>query len=88
MDESEQQKQFEQQRLKLENVVKQNMTKDALSRYANVKIAHPEKSVQALVALVQMLQENQIQTIDDQTLKDVLIKLTPKKGFRIKHGTI
>jgi len=86
----QEQQAFEQQRQQLEFIVKQHMTKEAISRYGNIKIAHPEKSVQALVVLAQLLQEKKILVIDDKILKDVLLKLTPeKKEFTIKkNGTI
>ena len=71
----------------LEILVKQKLTKDALQRYGNVKAAHPEKAVQLLVVLAQAIQQGQIGQVDDDTLKQILIKLTPeKKEFKIKKG--
>ena len=69
----------------LEILVKQKLTKDALQRYGNVKAAHPEKAVQLLVVLAQAIQQGQIGQVDDDTLKQILIKITPeKKEFKIK----
>jgi len=83
--EQQEQKAFEQQVHQLESVVKNAMTKEALSRYGTVKLAHPEKAVQTLVVLAQFLQQNKITVIDDILLKDVLLKLTPeKKNFKIQ----
>jgi programmed cell death protein 5 len=70
---------FEEQRGQLEHFVRQYMSKDAISRYGNIKAAHPEKSVQVLVVLAQLLQQGKLKTVDDQTLKDVLLRLTPPK---------
>ena len=71
----------------LEILVKQKLTKDALQRYGNVKAAHPEKAVQLLVVLAQAIQQGQIGQVDDDTLKQILIKITPeKKEFKIKKA--
>ena len=68
----------------LEMVVKQCMTKEAISRISNVKIVDPEKYVQALAVIGQMMQAGQVQIIDDEKLKQLLQKLTPeKKDFKI-----
>ena len=70
----------------LEDVVKQHMTKEALSRFGNLKIAHPRKAVQLLTVLGQALREGQLNTIDDDVLKEIVIKLTPQKQeFKIKR---
>ncbi len=70
----------------LENMVKAKMTKDALSRYGNVKTVHPEKAVQLLIVLGQLIQAGRIDTINDEQLKDILMKLTPPKhDFKIKR---
>lgn len=69
----------------LEAVVKSKMTKDAVERYGNLKIAHPEKAIQALVVLAQMIQTGKLDQINDTYLKEVLKNLTPeKREFRLK----
>ena len=79
--------QVQQQIAQLEMLVKQKLTKDALQRYGNVKAAHPEKAMQLLVILAQAIQQGQLDQIDDKTLKEILIKLTPeKKDFKIKRA--
>lgn len=79
--------QVQQQIEQLEMLVKQKLTKDALQRYGNVKAAHPEKAMQLLVILAQAIQQGQLDQIDDKTLKEILIKLTPeKKDFKIKRA--
>ena len=79
--------QFQQQVQQLEIVVKQRLTKKALERYGNLKTAHPEKTIQLLAVLGQAIQTGKIEDqIDDEQLKEILIKLTPeKKEFNIKR---
>ena len=82
---SQEETQLKQQVEQLEAVVKQAFTKEALERYGNLKAAHPEKAVQLLVILGQAIQQGQITKIDDDKLKEILLKLTPKKReFKIK----
>lgn len=83
---SQEEQQLKQQIEQLEAIVKSRMTKEAAERYGNVKIAFPEKAVQALVVLAQLIQTGQIDQIDDDHLKDIFKKLTPeKKEFKIKR---
>jgi len=85
-EQSQEEMQMKQQIQQLEGIVKQVMTKEALERYGNLKTAYPEKAVQLLVILAQAIQQGQIQKIDDNTLKEILKKLTPKKkDIKIKR---
>jgi DNA-binding TFAR19-related protein (PDSD5 family) len=68
----------------LESIVRQAFTKDAQERYANLKVGHPQKAVQALIVIAQLLQQARIRQVDDETLKSVLLSLTPKQGFTLK----
>ena len=82
----EEQMQLQQQIQQLEMVVKQKLTKKALERFGNVKAAHPEKAIQLLAVLGQAIQAGQLNEIDDDQLKEILIKITPeKKEFNIKR---
>ena len=77
---SQEQGQIQQQIGHMENIVRQFMTKDALTRYGNLKTAHQEKALQLLLVLFQAIQKGQIHgKINDSTLKKVLEQLTPKK---------
>jgi len=77
--------QIQQQISQLEDFVRQHFTKEALSRYGNLKTAHPERAVQLLVMLTQAIQAKHIKTIDDKMLKEILLRSTPqKKEFKIK----
>jgi len=71
--------QMKQQIAQLEMVVKQALTKEALERYGNLKAGYPEKAMQLLIIISQALQSGQVKTIDDNTLKELLKKLSPKK---------
>ena len=77
---------IQQQVEQLESLVKQTFTKEALERYGNLKTAHPEKAIQLLVILGQAVQQGKINLINDDQLKDILIKLAPeKKEFNIRR---
>ena len=78
-EQAQEQQQLQQQIQQLEAIVKQALTKEALERYGNLKAADPEKAVQLLVILAQAIQQGQIQKVDDNTLKEILKKLNPKK---------
>jgi|TARA_Y100000310_G_C20640138_1_gene793443 programmed cell death protein 5 len=78
--------QLKQQIQQLELMVKQALTKEALQRYGNLKSAFPERAVQLLVILANAIQSGQINKIDDNTLKEILKKLSPeKKHIKIKR---
>ena len=78
--------QLKQQVEQLEIIVKQALTKEALQRYGNLKAAFPDRAVQLLVVLAQALQAGQITKIDDNTLIEILKKLSPeKKDIKIKR---
>lgn len=81
------QMQLQQQIQQLEFIVKQKLTKQALERFGNVKAAHPEKAIQLLAILGQAIQTGKIEDqIDDDQLKDILMRLTPeKKDFNIRR---
>jgi len=87
----EQQTSEEEQRLQqeiemLEQTVKSRMTKEALQRYSNIRIAHPELALNLLLVLARAIQANQIGVIDDSQLKEILKQMqsVEKKDFNIK----
>ncbi len=84
----QEEQQLHQQIAQLEFAMKQMMSSEALQRYGNVKLAHPEKALQALVVLAQVVQRNHGR-IDDKTLKNVLSQLSNKTETRLNlHGAI
>jgi len=82
---SEQIKLAQQIRL-LENIAKQKMTKEAITRYGNLKLAHPEIAIKVITIIAQAIQLGQIkETIDDAGFKELLKQIQQdKKHFRIK----
>ncbi len=48
--------QLQQQIELLETVAKQFMTKEAISRYGNLKAAHPDKAIQAIAIIAQAVE--------------------------------
>jgi len=70
----------------LETVAKQNMSKEAISRYGNLKIAHPETAVKAITIIAQLTQAGQLrEKLSDEQFRDLLLELrSTKKKFRIK----
>ena len=83
----EDQQQMQEQITQLEGLVKQYLTKDALQRYGNLRIAHQEKAVRVLAILGQMIQAGHIKNqIDDTQFREILKRLEPKKTeFNIKR---
>ena len=64
--------QLQKQVAMLETIVKQNMTKEAISRYGNLKSAHPEKAIQIIAILAQAIQQGQInEQITDEKFKSL-----------------
>ncbi len=86
-DEVRQQIALQQQVAQLEKAAKLWMSPEALSRFGNLKTAHPEKALQVAVLIAQFVQSGKInQTITDEQLKELLIYLKEKKQeFKIKR---
>ena len=82
----QEQTQIQQQLNELENIVKPRLTKQALERFGNIKAAHPEKAVQLLVALAQLVQAGKLNIVDDNILKEILSKImSEKREFKINR---
>ncbi|HLD07386.1 MAG TPA: DNA-binding protein [Candidatus Nanoarchaeia archaeon] len=77
--------QLQQQISQLESMVRQKMSKEAISRMSNIRAAFPEKYVQVLALLGQMLQQGQLTHVDDAALKGILQHLSAKKQFTIRR---
>lgn len=64
----------------LETLIKKYLDKNAITRYGNIKAAHPEKAMQVLAILAQLIQQGQIkQPISDDEFKALLMQLTQEK---------
>jgi len=76
----EEQKKLQQQVEMLENIARQFMTTAAISRYGNLKAAHPEKAVQLIAFIAQAAQSGQIkEKLTDEKLKELLVQMQPKQ---------
>lgn len=77
--------QFQQQLAELEMFAKNNLDIAAFERYNNMKIAHQELAVQALVMIAQLAQSGKItQKITDNQFREILMRLSPaKRDFKI-----
>jgi len=68
----------------IESLAKQHLTKEALTRLGNLKIAHPEKAVQISSLITQLATANQIkEKINDSQLKYLLNSLQEKRDIKI-----
>ena len=81
----QEQVQFQQQLAELEMLAKNNLDIAAFERYNNMKIAHQELAVQALVMIAQLAQSGKItQKITDNQFREILMRLSPaKRDFKI-----
>ena len=60
----------------IENVAKSKMSKEAISRYGNLKTAYPEKAVKAISFIAEAVQAGQIKDmINDGQFKELLKRL-------------
>lgn len=78
--------QLKQQLAMLESMAKQKMSKEAISRYGNLKVAHPETAVKAIALIAQAVSAGQVkETIKDEEFKMLLQAIQQgKKEFRFK----
>jgi DNA-binding TFAR19-related protein (PDSD5 family) len=68
----------------IERIAKQYLSKEALIRYGNLKMAFPEKAIKVATLIVQLINNNEIiEKVDDEKFKFLLKQLEDKKEFRI-----
>ena len=81
-----QEKQLQDQIDQIENIAKQYLSKEALSRYNNLKLAHKEKAMQITIIIAQAAQAGQLKRkLTDEELKNLLRELDQnKKEFKIR----
>ncbi len=70
----------------LEKIAKTRMSKEAISRYGNVKLAHTELAIKAIAMVAQAVQTNQVQgIIGDLEFKELLREIQRgKTQFRFR----
>ncbi len=85
-EQQEQQEALSKELKQLEALIKQRMTKEAISRYGNIKVSQPQLAMSLLGLLVQLFEKNPDRTVNDDDLKRLLIMLNSSKkpGFTIK----
>lgn len=72
--------QLQQQILLLESVAKQFMSREAISRYGALKIAHPETAVKAIAFIAQAVQLGHIkEKLSDEDFKIILKEIKEGK---------
>ena len=60
----------------IENIAKSKMSKDAISRYGNLKIAHPDKAVKVISFIAEAVNSGEIkQEIRDEQFKKLLMRI-------------
>ncbi|MFH0869348.1 MAG: DNA-binding protein [archaeon] len=65
-------------------VLQRYLTKEARERLGNVRIGNPMVAEQVELALFEAVQAGQIrEQIDDSKLKEILSRVSAKKGFKI-----
>ena len=68
----------------MDALVKNYLTKDALERYGNIKVAYPEKAMQLMAILGQLIQQGHLKDkLTDAQLKDILKQITEKRDIKI-----
>ena len=68
----------------IESLAKQLLDKDALTRFGNLKVAHPEKAIQVASVILQLARANRIkEKLTDSQLKEILTHFQEKKEIRI-----
>lgn len=79
------QEQLKQQILELDSAVKSLMAKEALQRYANIKLAHPEKALNLLMLLSKRINEGKTDQITDEEVKYYLQLLDSNRQTKINR---
>ncbi len=59
----------------LESIAKKIMSKEAISRYGNLKLAHPETALKAILAIAQIVESGYKEEINDEKFKEILIQI-------------
>jgi DNA-binding TFAR19-related protein (PDSD5 family) len=68
----------------IEDIAKSKMSRDAVSRYGNLKVAHPELAIKAISLIAEAAHLGQIDVVSDLQFKELLRQLQEKKSFKFK----
>ena len=64
----------------IEALAKQVMTPEAFARYSTLKTAHPEKALQAVAMIAQVVSSGQLAgTVTDEQFKSLLQRMEPER---------
>lgn len=63
----------------MEDMVKPYFSKEALQRYSNIRMAHPEQAIKVLLVLSHGVQQGKLKQVTDDQLKSLLKEFLPKK---------
>jgi DNA-binding TFAR19-related protein (PDSD5 family) len=79
-EELKKQQELNQQFLQLETIAKQYLTREAIERYSNIKMGHPELAIKVVALIAQAVQMNQLrEKLDDNQFKKLLVQIQPEK---------
>ena len=82
----EEQLKIQQQLQQIEIIVKKYLTSEAITRFGNLKSAHPELSLKILTVLYKAIESGNVkEQITDEQLKLILQQLNQQKQFKIKR---
>lgn len=83
-EELRQQQELQKRIAEMDSAVKTLMTKEAVQRYTNIKIAFPEKAINLLILLSQRIQKGKTDEINDEEVKYYLKMMeNPKRETKI-----
>lgn len=70
----------------LEDMVRQRMTRDAYSRYGNIKAADPELAARVLLSAAQYIDKMKVKMLTDDDFKRLLAGIMPRRrDFQIRR---
>ena len=72
----------------LEQNVRHVLTRDAYSRYTNLKIAHKELALQVLVMINRAVEAGKLSTLDDKDFKDLLQRISVARNRKNDYNII
>ncbi len=85
-EEIQRQVQLEQAMRQIDAIIGKFLTPEAQNRLSNLKLVDPDLVQKLKIYLAQLYSAGQIQHINDEQLKDILIKLkSAKRGINIKR---
>lgn len=79
-EEIKKQQELQQQIIQIEDTAKKFMTREAIERYSNIKIANASKALQIVILINELASSGNLkEKITDDQLKQILIQTEPKK---------